>query len=339
MSGSAMTGPELTAPRWERLLALSNEFTCYSAAMATWLAAADDSWAAAINPGLWLRLTEEPAGLFGFAYFPPVLRARLGLQRTGSDDVGEALEAVLAELERSGRVIAAADGYHLPWHVAAGREHLPHWFTLVGRPDDLVIADPFACVNALGTQAAEHRQVDLAELAEMLPALPGTNAVHRLREELAFGDRTPEALGYRYQWFEQHDVPAITPPDGIDGPAAIRLLAAHFREHGQDPAAYAQADDIWSIARHRSFLLRCAEGPAAGGTGPAADPDHGATWAAEHGAPLARKWGHVAPLLMQATLSLSAGRGASSSVPDTLERLAEMEEAAAVAAAQSSFTI
>ncbi|HZU39397.1 MAG TPA: hypothetical protein VE992_00010 [Solirubrobacteraceae bacterium] len=331
-----MTGPELTAARWERLLERSNEFTCYSAAMATWLAADDDGWAAAVNPGLWLRLTEEPDGLFGFAYFPPGLRARLGLERAGADEPGAALEGVLGELERSGRVIVAADGYHLPWHVASNREHLPHWFTLTGRPGALEIADPFACRNELGTQTAERRPVEEAELVQMLPALPGTNPVHRLREELAFGDRTERALEHRHQWFVQAAVAPGVAPAGAEGPEAIRRLAAHFRERGQDPSAYVQADDIWSIARHRAFLLREAQAraQAAGDAGGAAD-----AWAAEHGAPLARKWGHVAPLLMQATLSLRAGRAASSSVPDTLDALADMERAAAVAAAQSSFTI
>jgi hypothetical protein len=39
--------------------------------------------------------------------------------------------------------------------------------------------------------------------------------------------------------------------------------------------------------------------------------------------------------MMQATLALDAGRPASSSVPDTLDALAEMEEAAAQAATES----
>ena len=54
-------------------------------------------------------------------------------------------------------------------------------------------------------------------------------------------------------------------------------------------------------------------------------------WGAEYPEPLARRWGHVAPLLMQAMLALGAGRKASASVPETLEELAEREEAAAAA--------
>ncbi len=45
--------------------------------------------------------------------------------------------------------------------------------------------------------------------------------------------------------------------------------------------------------------------------------------------PLAKRWGHIAPLIMQATLALGAGREASGSLRDTLEDLAAREEAAA----------
>ena len=335
-----MTPPCLTAQRWERLLQRSDEFTCYSAAMATWLAAADDDWAPLVNPGLWLRLTEEPDGLFGFGYFAPTLRARLGLARTGADQPDTALDGILSELGRSGRVIVAADGHNLPWHVAAGREHLPHWFVLAGNPAALEIADPFACRNELGTQTVEHRSVDVASLTAMLSALPGINPVHRLREVLAFGDRSDDALEHRYQWFVESEVHTTQEPAGVDGPGAVRRLAAHFREHRQDADAYRQADDIWSIARHRAFLLGCERADAqAQAQAQAQDEPGRAEWGQEHAAPLARKWGHIAPLLMQATLSVRAGRAPSSSVPDTLERLAQMEENAIGAAAQSSFTI
>ena len=60
-----------------------------------------------------------------------------------------------------------------------------------------------------------------------------------------------------------------------------------------------------------------------------------AAWVERHGGPLAKRWGHLAPLMMQATLALEVGRPASTSVADTLDALAEMEEAAAQAAAES----
>ena len=317
----------MTAPqRWDALLARQDEFTCYSAAMAVWLAAEREEWAPAINPGLWLTLTEEPGNRLGFSYFPPELRFALRLRRAGADDAADALDGVVCELARSGRVIVAADGFALPWHVACGRQHVPHWFTLVGTPDALAIGDPFACRNELGVQTPELRELDRDGLAALLPALPGTDPIHRLREELAFGDRCAEGLQHRYQWFEaddeSHAADGAVPAAGSHGADAIRRLSTHFREHGQDLDAYRQADDIWSIARHRAFTLRYAAS--------LSDSSAGA-WADEHGAQLTRRWGHIAPLIMQAVLSLRAGRAASSSVADTLADLAEREAAAAAA--------
>jgi hypothetical protein len=329
-----MTSPALTAERWERLLACSNEFTCYSAAVAVWSAATDEDWGRSVNAGLWLTLTEASDGLFGFAYFRPELRAELGLVRTGADDTASAIDGVLEEVARSGRVIIAGDGFHLPWHVAAARRHLPHWYVLSEGEQGLEVMDPFACRNELGVQEATRRPVSRESLADLLLALPGDDPVHRLRERLALGDETTDGTGYRHQWFVEGDVADWRRPVGTDGPTAVLRLARHFRDHGQDPGAYLQADDIWSIARHRAFLCRYAQERAR------TDGDAAlASWATENVAPLVTKWGHIAPLLMQASLALRAGRAASASVPDTLEALAELERSAARVSEENSFTI
>jgi hypothetical protein len=316
------------------LAAAGNDFTCYSAGIATWLVAADDDWQRLVSTGLWLRITEEGGGLFGFGYWRPERRSELGLVRTGSDDLGTAIGGVLEELEHSGRVIVAADGLNLPWHTASGSHHAPHWFLLAGDPDALEILDPFACRNEFGEQVPTRRPVSRDELETMVPALPRENPIYRLREVLAFGDETHEGHQHAFQWFTAAADPSWTEPDGLDGPAGIRALAAHFRERGQDPQAYSQADDIWSIARHRAFFCRRLQGLAE------RDGDDALTgWLADHGQPLAKRWGHIAPLLLQATLALRTGRAASSSVPDTLERLAGQEADAADALQRISTTI
>jgi len=153
---------------------------------------------------------------------------------------------------------------------------------------------------------------------------PATTRFTACGERLALGDETTDATGYRHQWFVDGDVGRLAAARG-HGRTDRRCsgLARHFRDHGQDPGAYLQADDIWSIARHRAFLCRYAQeraGPADAAL---------ASWAAENVAPLVTKWGHIAPLLMQASLALRAGRAASASVPDTLEALAELERSAA----------
>ncbi len=311
---------------WPALSAYSETFTCYSSAIATWVAHDDEDWASRIDPGLTLTIFDAGDGLFGFAHFRPQLRAELGLVRTALDDPAEALAGVLTELDRSGRVIVAGDGFQLPWHVAHGRRHVPHWFVISGSSERPEVIDPFACRNDLGVQQAARIAItDEEDLAGLLRGLPPGDAVLELRERLALGDEGAAPAG-TYQWLVHAEVPHTRGPAGASGPDALSLLATAFRERGQDPRAYAQADDIWSIARHRAFLARHAAAVAAR-TGEQAS----AAWAQEHGEPLARRWGHIAPLLMQAVLTLDAGRVASASVPDTLEDLATRERAAAQA--------
>ncbi len=311
---------------WEGLTAFSETYTCYSAAVATWVAHGRADWPSAVDPGLALTVVEAGDGLFGFAHFPPHLRARLGLVRTGVDvPETDAVNGVLAELRRSGRVIVAGDGFRLPWHVAHGRRHVPHWFVLSGTAEQMEAIDPFACRNELGVQQAARVPVARAELAELLVGLPGDDPVLALRERFALGDDCDQPDG-GCQWFVHDTVADSRAPVGAEGSAGALALARHFREHGQDPDAYRQMDDIWSIARHRAFLARHAAAVAARTADEAL-----AAWVREHGETLAKRWSHMAPLLMQATLALDAGRVASTSVPDMLEDLAGREQAASQA--------
>jgi hypothetical protein len=310
---------------WSSLTAFSETYTCYSSAVASWVAHEREDWPTAVNPGLALTVRDAGDGLFGFAHFPPHLRTRLGLVRVGVDAGPEALEGVLAELARSERVIVAGDGFRLPWHVAHDRRHVPHWYVLAGTPDKLEAIDPFACRNELGVQEAARVPIARDQLAELLVGLPGEDPVLELRERLALGDEYEQPAG-NCQWFVRGDVTDSRAPVGAEGPDGVLALARHFRERGQEPSAYVQADDIWSIARHRAFLVRHAQAVAERTSDAAL-----ATWAQEHGEALAKRWGHMAPLIMQATLSLASGRSASESVPDTLEDLAGRERAAAQA--------
>jgi hypothetical protein len=314
---------------WPQLTAFSDTYTCYSAALATWVAHEREDWPEVVNPGLWLTVGRRGPLLLGFSHFPPGLRTSLGLERTGSDDAAAASEGIREELLASGRVIVAGDGFNLPWHVAFGRRHVPHWYVLLDGPDGrLEMSDPFACRNELGVQDVARRPVPESELAGLLPALPGDDPVLALRESLALGDETEVPTRLGYQWFVRRSVSSERAPSGAAGPDAVALLAGHFRDHGQDPAAYAQADDIWSIARHRAFLCRQAAASAE-----ARGDDAQLAWVREQAEPLARRWGHMAPLLMQATLALGAGRQASASVPEALDALEEMERSAALALA------
>ncbi len=322
--------PAQSVDVWEALSAYRDSYTCYSSALATWaaLGAEEPRWQRLINAGLWLAVVRDGDQRFGFSHFEPGLQARLRLARAGSPDGAQAVDGVLVELERSGRVIVAGDGFNLPWHVAQGRRHVPHWFVLAGTVNAPEVLDPFACRNELGVQEVARRRVAREELGGLLPALPREDPVLALREVFAFGEPVEASDTRPWQWFVVDD--GVARSDGsalapdADGPGAIRLLTAHFREHGQDQAAYAQADDLWSVGRHREFLARRAASVAEA----AADGELDA-WVAEHAQPLAKRWRHIAPLIMQATLALGAGRAASGSLPDILEDLAAREEEAA----------
>jgi hypothetical protein len=313
--------------RWDGLTEFSETYTCYSAAVATWVAHDRGDWSSVVNAGLALSVVSAGDGLFGFAHFPPRLRAELGLLRMWLDGSGaEAVEHVLAELGRSGRVIVAGDGFRLPWHVAYGRRHVPHWYVLAGTADRFEAVDPFSCRSELGVQEPTRRPIAHENLAELLIGLPGGDPVLELRERLALGDDCPPASGGSCQWFVCGEVGDSRAPEGAEGSDGVLVLARHFREHGQDPRAYAQADDIWSIARHRAFLASHASAVAA-----QADDEALVAWVQVHAETLAKRWSHMAPLLMQATLALGAGRAASASVPDALEELAAREQAASQA--------
>ena len=309
------------SPLWQGLLAYSETYTCYSAAIAAWTAFEYPAWGSLVNSGLTLTLVDAGEGLFGFVHFPPDLPATLGLARRATDDSGEAAAGIMDELGRHGRVIVAGDGFSLPWHVASGRRHVPHWFVLSGTPSAPVVTDPFACLNDLGRQEAILEPVDASALTSLALAHPGDDEVVRLRESFALGADARPLEHRRFQWFVRADADAPV-PDGATGPHAIRRLADHFRDHGDRAEAYLQADDIWSIARHRAFLARYAADFASRSGGTLAE------WVEGHVNPLAKRWSHMAPLLMQAALAIGAGRQPTGSVAETLDELAEREAAA-----------
>jgi hypothetical protein len=309
---------------WQGLTAFSDVFTCYSSAIAAWLAFEAERWPELLNPGLWLTVTEAGDGLFAFGHLQPGLRSALGLERRGADEGPHAVVGVREELDRSGRAIIAGDGFNLPWHVAFQRRHVPHWFVLASADDGFEFVDPFSCRNEFGWQQPSRAPVSEEALTDLLAALAQDDPVFRLRESYAFGDEAAAPGSRRFQWFVASAVANGRTPTGDRGVAAVGRLARHFRDHGQQPDAYRQADDIWSIARHRAFFARLVDRDATlEGTGELR------VWLEEHIAPLALKWSHAAPLIMQATLALGAGRPASSSLPELLDELAERELAAA----------
>ena len=321
---TAAVPTDLTGP-WDALTDLSETYTCYSSALATWAAVLLPSWRELLDPGLHLGLVEMDDLLFGFSHFPPGLAQTLRLVRRSTDAQDEAVAAIAAESKRSHRVIVAGDGFNLPWHVAHARRHVPHWFVVAATGEGPTVVDPFSCRNDLGRQdAALHRIGSDAELAGLARAIPAGDPVHALREAFAFGTDDRDLPTASFRWLVHEDPPSPHALGGHKGPGAIERLAEHFRADGADPRAYRQADDLWSIARHRAYLARRANDDAA-----TRDDECLRAWSRDHAVPLAARWGHVAPLMMQATLSLDAGRTPTASLPDVLSELAEREARAA----------
>jgi hypothetical protein len=305
---------------WDELTSLSDTYTCYSSAIAAWAALGSASWASAINGGLHLVVVDAGDALFGFSHLAPELSRTLGLVRRTADDVAEAVAGINAELAANGRVIVAGDGFNLPWHVAYGRRHVPHWFVLSAN-GAVSVVDPFTCRNDLGIQQATLEPLDQADLPALVAGVPVDDPVFALREAFGLGADERPLPAASFRWFAHAAAPDPPSPLGDAGPAAVRRLATHFREHGLDRAAYRQADDLWSIARHRAFFAQQVAGEAAKrGSGDLQ------AWVEDHVLPLARRWAHVAPLLMQATLALDGGRTPTTSLPDTLDELADREE-------------
>lgn len=306
---------------WEDVAPLGELCTCYSSAFAVWAAFGQAPWRKAVNSGLHLAVVETDGLHFGFSHFPAELGRTLGLARCSSDDPTAAVASILDELAASDRVVVAADGFNLPWHVAHHRRHLPHWFVIARRDGDVAVVDPFTCRNDLGLQRPFFEKIDEGDLASLVAAVPLSDPVVALRETFALGVDDRPLAPAAFRWLRHTDVPKATPPQAIEGAAAIRVLADHFRRYAARLDAYRQADDLWSIARHRAFLSHCSA--QAGG--------ELRRWNEEYGDPLARRWGHVAPLLMQAVLALEGGRTPTTSLPDTLDELAGREERAAAA--------
>ena len=142
--GAAVTGavPTDLAGPWEALTDLSETYTCYSSALATWTAVRLPSWRELLDPGLHLGLVEADDLLFGFSHFLLGLAQTLGLVRRSTDAHNEAVEAIVAESKRNHRVIVAGDGFNLPWHVAHARRHVPHWFVVAATGDGPTVGRP-----------------------------------------------------------------------------------------------------------------------------------------------------------------------------------------------------
>ena len=212
MSGerAALPGPE--------------ELSCYTANLAAYLGRdALERIAQSVRLAVRTDLGED---LLAFSHHRvPLDDGRLEVK--GAGDAGAALEAIAAEVERSGRCLVVANTGFLDWSSAGPDGQAPHLLLVDGvRGDEWHAVDRFkALLPSGGEQRPFTGWISTAALARFLTPIVPLPPEQRLRNRLAFGFPRPLPEDGQYQWLERTERPERT-----------RLL-----------------DDMWAAAQHHAF--------------------------------------------------------------------------------------
>lgn len=307
--------PPADLSRW------SGTFSCYTAALAVWLAVRQERWWRPLLAGT-PTLTVRPAadGLVRFEHHPRPLLETLGLGVRYTDDWSTARAGFHAELAARGAVVVCGDTYRLPWQRGYQRWHAPHWFTVVRQGDDWVVDDPLAMHTVAGPQAPYRAPIAVDELAAQGIGPVEYQPAQRLREASIVGSEPP-GIGARYRWLvaaESTPDPGTGPaaptgPTALTGQAALRALADMCRQSGPDTLVGPQADDLWQALRQRELLVAAGE----------VDPDLVPQAVREHWRAGVVLWRRIPPVLMDARLRVEDG------MPINCGRIAEVLEAVA----------
>jgi hypothetical protein len=237
--------------------------SCYTANLAVYLGPdALDRIARSIRLAVRADLGDD---LLAFSHHStPVDEGRLAYR--GAGGAAAALEAVAAEVERTGGCLVVANTGHLDWSSAGHDGQAPH-FLLVDdhRGDEWHVVDRFtALLPAGGGQEPFTGWISTAALARALTPIVPLPPEQRLRNQLAFGFPRPLPRDGDYQWLERTDRPE--PEAELEGDwltetgAALELLGELWA-----PARLPLLDDLWAAAQHHVFrydrLLAAEEHP------------------------------------------------------------------------------
>lgn len=257
------------------------ELSCYTTNLVAYLNFCDARQRLAYAVRLTVR-TDLPDAI-GFSHHERIDRTLDGreLAYRGAGSWAAARDGLMAELDRSGAVLAVANTRHLPWSPQYGRAAVPHWILLQHRDADRWrFTDHFAALLPEGEQRAQAGWFSDAGLRRALTP-PGELAREvRLRDVYALGTEVALPPSVHYRWLARQapaPMPAagpqtwITDPQGVLEFLAERLVA--------DSRLLAQhADDLWAAARHH-----CHRGTVLAGSGavaPAAAERSARSWSA-----------------------------------------------------------
>ncbi|KDN21578.1 hypothetical protein [Amycolatopsis rifamycinica] len=219
-----------------------------------------------------------------------------------------------AELARSGRVLAVADTFRLPWSPAHETAHSPHWLLLLGRRDGRwLVADHFRALTPLGAQEPFLGWLDDAALAAALAPHTPWPAEIANRDRYALGSPVEPVHADAYRWLARTDgeAPAAGPDDWTcslsEALARIgRVLA------GDETAAARYGDDLWAASRHYTYRLEVL----------AANGEIGA----EEAAAAAVTWGELPKVVRFAAESAARGRPRAGLLERTFDDLLRTNE-------------
>jgi hypothetical protein len=240
--------------------------SCYTANLAVYLSRTEPDTLDRIARGVRLAVrTDLGDDLLAFSHHrTPVDGGRLAYR--GAGDADAALEAVAAEVDRSGGCLVVASTGNLDWSSAGHEGQAPH-FLLVDerRGDEWRVVDRFtALLPSGGGQEPFTGWISTAALARAMTPIVPLPPEQRLRNELAFGFPRLLPSDGDYQWLELAAEPA--PEVELEGEwlietdAVLELLGELW-----SPARLWLLDDLWAAAQHHVFrydrLLAAEEHP------------------------------------------------------------------------------
>ncbi|MFJ8436126.1 hypothetical protein ACIQ9P_32980 [Kitasatospora sp. NPDC094019] len=247
-------------------LTTTPQLSCYTTNLVHYLATEDPAVSHRFAEATRLAVrTDLPAGELAFSHHARIDIAPDGaaLAYRGAADWSTARELLLAELEASGRVLAAANTERLGWAPGFGRAAAPHWILVCGRRGGAWdVADHFAALTPHGEQEPFRGLLDDAALALALAPVvrPGPEVVRR--DVMALGSATAVPAGDRYRWLVRTRDGSAPAPDPHPGAAddgqwllePVAVLSHVLAVLLADPSAIARhADDMWAAARHYAY--------------------------------------------------------------------------------------